>query len=102
MGCRTCPLFKLLVKEVLLITTGAQATHKTQRQCGAERLRNYLFSLSAALQSLLRREIFCPVEKKRGGEGRTKISGCQGLREGENVLEQGRQEWGRLGVLWQF
>lgn len=53
------------MKEVLLITTGAQATHKTQRQCGAERLRNYLFSLSAALQSLLRREILCPVLKKR-------------------------------------
>ena len=42
------PSFKLLVKEALLITTGAQSTYKTESLCGAERLRNYLFSLSAA------------------------------------------------------
>jgi hypothetical protein len=63
-GCSALPLFRMLEQRVLFITTGALATHKTQRQYGAERLRNYLFSLSAApvghAKPPLEKEILCP------------------------------------------
>lgn len=83
---------------------------KKQSQCGAERLGNCLFSLSAAptaLQSLLRREILCPCFKKKK---KKKVGGRQGKglrlprakRRREQCWGLEWQDGGGCGVLWWF
>lgn len=102
MGYSTCLLLKLLVKGAWLITTGALATHKTQRQCGAERLGNCLFSLSAApkgpakpasegdIVSLLKKK-----KQKPGGCGLEKGLRLPRAKQRGEVLGVGKARWGR-------
>lgn len=85
-----------------------QPLTKKQRQCGAERLGNCLFSLSAAptaVQSLLRREILCPCFKKK--KKKWGVGGGKGLRlprakRREQCWGLEWQDGGGRGVLWRF